>query len=84
MRAAIILAAMLTISAPAAAAPNAQLVASVQQRLDLLGFSDVDAGTLTTAQIAALHLELQGRSMDFGGVERMKIRMRVKAILNWK
>ncbi len=77
---ALILVAMLAVAAPAYAAPNAQLVASVQQRLNRLGFAEVDAGTLSTIQIAALHLELQGRAMDFGP-SRFNTRQKVKVIL---
>lgn len=83
MRAVLILAAALAIAVPVNAAPNAQLVSSVQQRLDLLGFRDVDASTLTTRQIAALHMQLQGRTLDFGGFNRMNARSRVQVILGW-
>ncbi|CTQ31565.1 hypothetical protein [Jannaschia rubra] len=83
MRLALIFALALSAAAPVMAEPNAQLVASVQQRLDILGFADVDARTLTTRQIAALHLELQGNAMDFGGFNRMNTRQRVKIILGW-
>lgn len=83
-RAALALIAALAVAAagPAAAAPNAQLVASVQDRLDLLGFRDVDAGTLSTAQIAALHLELTGPLPGYGP-RWIDLRQTVKAILRW-
>lgn len=81
---ALIIALSLAIATPVLAAPNAQLVASVQQRLDILGFRDVNAGTLSTAQIAALHTQLQGRAMDFGGFNRINTRSRVKVILGWE
>ncbi len=71
----------LAVATPAVAAPNAQLVASVQQRLDIIGFHAVDAGTLTNSQIAALHLELQGRAMDLDAIVRMETRNRVTVIL---
>lgn len=83
MRLVLALAAALAIGTPVVAAPNAQLVNSVQQRLDILGFRDVDASTLTTRQIAALHLELQGRAMSFGGFNRINTRQKVKVILGW-
>ncbi|CTQ48333.1 hypothetical protein [Jannaschia donghaensis] len=79
----LILALALAVATPAVAAPNAQLVASVQQRLNYLGFRGVDARTLTTRQIAALHMQLQGRNLDFGGVRRMNARSQVKVILGW-
>lgn len=82
LRPVLALMAALACAMPAAAAPNAQLVASVQQRLDGLGFRHVNAGTLTTRQIAALHLQLTSRSVGFGPrwIDR---RARVKAILRW-
>lgn len=84
MRPALILALSLTVALPATAGPNAQLVTSVQHRLNVLGFRDVDAGTLSTAQIAALHLYLDGPVLDFGGFDRMNARSRVKVILGWE
>ncbi|WP_371156660.1 hypothetical protein [Jannaschia sp. 2305UL9-9] len=69
-------------TAPAIAAPNAQLVASVQNRLDRLGFDAVDADSLTTRQIAALHMQLQGRALSFGP-GWIKTRQRVQVILGW-
>lgn len=83
MRKALLLALLLAATVPVQAAPNAQLVASVQQRLDRVGFPDVDAATLSTRQIAALHLELDGRAMDFGGFARLTTQQRVRVILGW-
>ncbi|GIT90977.1 hypothetical protein JANAI62_14320 [Jannaschia pagri] len=83
MRRALALAIVATLVAgPSVAAPNAQLVASVQNRLDRLGFSAVEADRLSTRQIAALHLQLQGRALDFGP-QRLTTRQRVKTILRW-
>lgn len=59
-----------------------QLAATVQQRLDVLGFRSVDARTLSLGQLAALHLQLQGRAMDFGA-GRFAARQKVLAILAW-
>lgn len=51
-----ILAALLTFSlAVPAAANSSQLILSVQRELDQLGFSEVDASTLTSAQLSAIH-----------------------------
>lgn len=69
-------------AAPAIAAPNAQLVASVQQRLNKMGFSAVDAGLLSTRQIAALHMQLQGGAPSFGP-EWVTTRQKVTVILGW-
>ncbi len=66
---------------PVTAAPNQQLVNSVQHRLNILGFSHVDAGELTTNQIGALHLRLQG-NYTFG-LNRVRARQEVKVILEW-
>lgn len=71
-------------AAPAAAAPNAQLVQSVQNRLDYLGFRHVDADQLSTRQIAALHMELRGRRLSFpAGARYLDTRARVNVILGW-
>ncbi|MGB3553085.1 MAG: hypothetical protein WBA25_00425 [Jannaschia sp.] len=67
---------------PAVAAPNAQLVTSVQQRLDRIGFDAVEARSLTTRQIAALHMELQGRALA-PGPRWIDTRQRVRVILGW-
>ncbi|MFO6464540.1 hypothetical protein ACK8OR_09110 [Jannaschia sp. KMU-145] len=72
----------LLIAAPVTAAPNAQLVQSVQTRLNTLGFGAVDAGSLTTRQIAALHMQLQGGTMEFG-IPQMDARQKVRVILGW-
>ena len=79
---ALLLALALSLATPAVAAPNAQLVASVQARLDRLGFAHVDAGTLTTRQIAALHLQLHDRQ-GYGGFYSMDTRSKIKVILGW-
>lgn len=80
----ILLAAAMALALPAAApaAPNAQLVASVQSRLNFLGFQDVDAALLSTRQIAALHMQLQGRALSYG-YRWIDSRQKVKAILRW-
>ncbi|WP_298295744.1 hypothetical protein [uncultured Litoreibacter sp.] len=72
---------MAVVAAPVAADPNPQLVNSVQHRLNVIGFSKVDAGTLSTAQIAALHTKLQG-NYTFG-YARIRTQQEVKMILQW-
>ncbi|UWQ18565.1 hypothetical protein [Jannaschia sp. M317] len=81
-RFALVLAAFLAGLQPAMAAPNAQLVASVQHRLDALGFAAVDAGQLSTRQIAALHMQLNRRSFT-PGPRRWDTQQKVKVILRW-
>lgn len=71
------------IGAVAEGRPNAQLVTSVQHRLDLLGFREVNARTLTTRQIAALHLQLDGRPLGPAGLFGSEARQRVRIILGW-
>ncbi|MEL6587205.1 MAG: hypothetical protein AAFY65_10030 [Pseudomonadota bacterium] len=83
IRAALALITALAIGGPSAAAPNAQLVASVQNRLDRIGFTQVDARTLSTRQIAALHMELQGRAFSRFGPGFLRTREKVKVILGW-
>ena len=69
------------LATPVLAAPSQQLVNSVQQRLDVIGFSKVDAGELSTSQISALHTRLQG-NYTFG-LDRIRTQQAVKVILNW-
>lgn len=49
--------AALGVTAPALAEPNAQLVRSVQHRIDALGLSG-DVASFDTATVSALHLAL--------------------------
>ena len=79
----IMFAAALTFTAaPAFSAPNAQLVRSVEHRLAVIGFDKVDGSTLSTAQIGALHLRLQG-NYTFG-LNRIRAQQDVKVILGWE
>lgn len=51
-----IIAALLTASLAVPAAANSpQLILSVQRELNQLGFSEVDASTLSSAQLGAIH-----------------------------
>lgn len=79
----LLIATILAFAAPAIAQPNAQLVNSVEQRLAILGFQNVDASTLSTRQVAALHLELQREAFSFDNFNRINARSRVKVILGW-
>lgn len=80
----LLIAGILAFASPASAEPNAQLVRSVEHRLSILGFGHVDASTLSTRQIAALHLELQRGALGFGGFDRINARSRVRIILGWE
>ncbi|MEM9581557.1 MAG: hypothetical protein AAGA08_00425 [Pseudomonadota bacterium] len=77
-----LIASLLALTAPALAAPNAQLVRSVEHRLAIIGMRDVDVSTLSTAQVGALHMKLQGRYADFH--QRVRTRQEVKVILGWE
>ena len=77
----LVVALTVSLAAPLAAEPNAQLVSSVQHRLNVLGFDEVDARILSTRQIAALHMQLRGPVFGRAYVEK---RQRVKVILNWE
>ncbi|MEM9433238.1 MAG: hypothetical protein AAGA12_04900 [Pseudomonadota bacterium] len=66
----------------ASAAPNTQLVNSVQHNLNLFGFAEVDASTLSTRQIAALHMKLSSNATRFG-LNGIRLRQDIKVILGW-
>lgn len=78
----LIVAALALTTAPTIAAPNAQLVRSVEHRLSILGFRGVDGSALTTAQVGALHMRLQGNYT--AGLNRVRAQQAVKVILDWK
>lgn len=78
---ALLVAALLATTSPAIAAPNAQLVRSVEHRLAVIGFGHVDASTLSTAQIGALHMKLQGPYAST--FRRVRTQQEVKIILEW-
>ncbi len=80
--AALLVSATLASAPPATAAQNSQLIRSVEQRLAIIGFGDVDASTLSTSQLAALHLRLQGKYTF--GLNRVRARQEVKVILDWE
>lgn len=88
MKISIALIAALALTTPLAATANtgastndARLASSVQQRLDRIGLRDVDATTLTNRQLSMIHLELQGKALDFGGFNRINARSAVRVIL---
>ena len=80
--AAAILLAVTLVATPALPAPNAQLVASVQTRLNGIGFGTVDATTLSTRQISALHMQLRHRA-PLPGAGYIRTRQKVRVILGW-
>ena len=83
MRAAFVLSALL-VCAPLAgkAEPSPQFVASVQSRLDMVGYPQVDAASLTTRQLAALHMQI-GSRYAVTGSRWLEGRRKVQAILRW-
>ena len=66
----------------AAAAPNRHLVANAQHTLNVLGFREVDAASLTTRQLGAIHLNVAPRAPGFGA-RWIRLRQEVKVILGW-
>ncbi|MBM2575243.1 hypothetical protein JQC91_02900 [Jannaschia sp. Os4] len=87
MRALLIAAALAAAAAPAAAqtakpAQTSQLAAGVQRTLDVLGFREVDARSLITRQLAAIHLNVAPRAPGFGS-RWINLRQEVKVILGW-
>lgn len=82
---ALALLAALAAAAPAAAqgaAPNRHLVSNVQHTLNVLGFREVDAASLTTRQLAALHLNVAPKAPGYGA-QWIRLRQDVKVILGW-
>ena len=61
-----------------------QIAASVQYRLNQLGFYEVDARELSTSQLAAIHLQINSRDTAIGGLRRFNARQKVKVILAWE
>lgn len=81
IRAALI-AALVTLSAPASAAPNEQLLRSIENRLSIWNLGPVDYSKLTSSQAAALHIKLSnGPSPNSGGASFF--RQELRTILNW-
>ena len=67
--------------APAPAGTAPQVVGEVQRMLRETGFGEVDANTLSTSQVAAIYLQLQGRALEPAGLRGVEARQRVRAIL---
>lgn len=82
LRALALLAALAAPVAPAHAAPDRHLVANAQHTLNVLGFDEVDAGSLTTRQVAAIHLNIAPRAPGWGR-RWIELRQEVKVILGW-
>lgn len=79
---ALILGAMVATATPALADQRDQLEATVQRRLDIAGFSHVDAASLTNRQLSALFFRLRGNPLQIGGLRSMNTRTRVELILD--
>ena len=75
---------ILICAAPASAqvARVAQSVEMVQGQLDQIGFNDVDALSLSSRQIAALRIKLQG-DLPMAGGRWLDLRQDVQSILQW-
>lgn len=79
---AVLIAALLASATPAAAAPNEQLLRSIEHRLAFWNVGPVDYDALTTSQAAALHLKLTNAPPRFSGRAHM-FRQELLTILRW-
>lgn len=61
---------------------SAQLAASAQYVLNRLGYQQVDATSLSTRQLAAIHTQFHGRRLNFGR-QWIDSRGRIAVILGW-
>ncbi|WP_298258812.1 hypothetical protein [uncultured Litoreibacter sp.] len=74
--------ALVVLSAPAFAAPNEQLLRSIEHRLAFWNVGEVDYSALTTSQAAALHLKLSNAPSRFSGRSSF-FRQELLTILQW-
>ena len=77
-----LLAALIATAAPAVAAPNEQLLRSIENRLAFWNVGPVDYKALTTSQAAALHLKLTNAPSRFSGRAHI-FRQALMTILRW-
>lgn len=77
-----LLAALIALTAPAVAAPNEQLLRSIEHRLAFWNVGEVDYKALTTSQAAALHMKLTNAPSRFSGRSHM-FRQELLTILRW-
>ena len=73
---------LLLLAAPVQAAPNEQLLQSIEHRLKSWNVGPVDYDRLTTRQAAALHLKLTNAPPRFGQ-RAFLFRQELKTILKW-
>jgi hypothetical protein len=77
-----LLAALIATAAPAVAAPNEQLLRSIENKLTFWNVGPVDYKALTTSQAAALHLKLTNAPSRFSGRAHI-FRQELMTILRW-
>ena len=77
-----LIAALLVLASPVNAAPNGQLLRSIEHRLAFWNVGEVDYKALTTSQAAALHIKLTNAPSRFSGRSHM-FRQELLAILRW-
>lgn len=82
IRALCISALLALVPATAGAAPNAQLLRSIEHRLNIWNVGPVDYDSLTTSQASALHLKLTNAPSRFSGRASF-FRQELITILNW-
>ena len=74
--------ALMALTAPVSAAPNEQLLRSIEHRLAFWNVGPVDYKALTTSQAAALHMKLSNAPSRFSGRSHM-FRQELLTILRW-
>ncbi|SFR33260.1 hypothetical protein [Litoreibacter janthinus] len=77
-----VIAALLVLAAPVTAAPNEQLLRSIENRLVFWNVGPVDYKALSTSQAAALHMKLSNAPSRFSGRSHM-FRQELLTILRW-
>ncbi|RLJ41109.1 hypothetical protein BCF46_2897 [Litoreibacter meonggei] len=77
-----LIATLLALASPVSAAPNEQLLRSIEHRLAFWNVGPVDYNALTTSQAAALHMKLTNAPSRFSGRSHM-FRQELLTILSW-
>lgn len=77
-----LIAALMALATPSHAAPNEQLLRSIENRLTFWNVGPVDYSKLTTAQAAALHTKLSTAPPRYSGRAHI-FRQELLTILRW-
>lgn len=82
IRAGLVAALLIAVPMTASAAPNEQLLRSIEHRLKFWNVGEVDYSNLTTSQASALHLKLTNAPSRFSGRAHI-FRQELLTILRW-